>query len=71
MNSCTCGKKRSDLNSTNWTRHVQSCEKRKLSCNINSDANDIKTKKITFFLKSCELASYDITITGKQVCMLI
>ena len=29
-NECYCGKKRSGLNLTNWTRHLKSCKKRKL-----------------------------------------
>lgn len=40
MNSdCVCGKKRSNLNQTNWTRHVNACKKKK-SC---STAHSIST----------------------------
>lgn len=48
-NSCTCGKIRGELNKTNWTRHLQSCvKKRKLSnCNYTSVTNTT----ITSFFK--------------------
>jgi len=28
---CICGKKRTNLNNTNWSRHLSSCKKVKLS----------------------------------------
>jgi len=30
-NKCVCGKKRAGLNSTNWSRHVNNCKKKKLT----------------------------------------
>lgn len=53
MNSytCACGKIRGELKKTNWTRHLQSCgKKRKLSnCNHTSVTNTNTT--ITSFFK--------------------
>lgn len=33
---CVCGKKRGVLNKTNWSRHIDVCERRKIhNCNMN------------------------------------
>lgn len=41
--TCICGKKRNGLNSTNWTRHLDSCKKRKLQFSAGSITKFLKT----------------------------
>lgn len=76
MNSytCACGKIRGELNKTNWTRHLQSCgKKRKLSnYNHTSVTNTNTTLKSFLNLKSILHQQKHILFQqAKQVCYLI
>lgn len=39
---CVCGKKRGSLNNTNWSRHIDACQKRKNTSSKCSIAKFIK-----------------------------
>lgn len=47
--TCVCGKKRVNINNTNWSRHLASCKKMKLSCSSPSVSS--------FFTKNNSLLS--------------
>lgn len=47
--TCICGKKRNGLNSFNWTRHLDSCKKRKLQCSAGSITKFLKTNTTSIY----------------------
>lgn len=36
-NACDCGRKRGDMNDTNWSRHKESCKNKKIKLSHNSN----------------------------------
>lgn len=36
-NICDCGRKRGNMNDTNWSRHKESCKNKKIKLNHNSN----------------------------------
>lgn len=70
MNShCACGKIRGELNKTNWTRHLQSCgKKRKFSnCNYTS----VNTTITSFFKSPVNTSSTTTHTLPTRTGMLI
>lgn len=44
---CICGKRRANLNNTNWSRHLASCKKVKLSLTSQSVSSFFKKSRPT------------------------
>lgn len=57
--NCVCGKKRVNINDTNWSRHMSSCKKMKLSKSAPSVSTFFKTyTKTGMYLIKLNLFTY-------------